>query len=170
VSELVEREAALEPLRTALIARAYDDAGRARASAEADGRQTVAAAREQAAALLAGARAQGEADAAALQAVERSRSRRDARSVVLQTQRAAYDQLREQARQAVRHLLDDPVWRQRLITAVRRQLGEQAELCPQPDGGIIARTPDGRSIDTSVDALVDHALADLDLEQLWTAS
>ncbi len=37
------------------------------------------------------------------------------------------------------------------------------------DGGLLARAPDGRTIDASVGVLVDRALAELDLEQLWTA-
>jgi hypothetical protein len=169
MTELVEREAALEPLRTALLARANDDAGQERVGAEASRREAVAAAHEQAATLLARARAEGERDAAAMQAIERARARRGAREVVLHAQRAAYEELREQARKAVRELLRDPIWQQQLITVLRRQLGEQAELCEQPDGGVIAQALDGRSIDASVTALADRALADLNLERLWTA-
>jgi hypothetical protein len=38
------------------------------------------------------------------------------------------------------------------------------------DGGLFAQAPDGRSIDASIGTLVDSALADLDLEPLWTPS
>jgi hypothetical protein len=168
MTELSEREASLEPLRAALIARANDDAGHGRAGAEASEREAVAGAHEQAAALLAAARVQGERDAAALHVIELARTRRRAREVVLHAQRDAYEELRERAEEAVRELLRDPIWHQQLITVLRRQLGEQAELCEQPDGGVIAQEPDGRSIDTSVVALADQAVAALDLDRLWT--
>lgn len=165
-----DRDVALEPLRAALTARAQADADRVRACAEADERQALAAAREQAAALLADARTQGEEEAAALHALERARARRDARQVVLRAQRDAYEQLRERARDAIRELLADPAWRHRLITVVCRQLGEQAQLQEPAGGGVIAESPDGRRIDTSVDALTERAVATLDLEPLWTSS
>jgi len=170
MTDLLAREAALEPLLAALVARAKEAAEAARAAAEEDGRRAVAAARDQSATLLADARAHGEADAAALLQVERARARRVARAVVLQAQRAVYTELREQARQAARQLLADPTRRERLIAVLRRQLGEQAAIREQPEGGIIAETRDGRSIDASVATLIDQAVADLDLEQLWAAS
>lgn len=163
------RLAALEPLRAALIARARAEAGRVRAAAAEDGRQVLAGARDEAAALVADARAQGEADAAALLAVERSHARRVARGAVLAAQRAVYDELRERARIAVRALLADPDRRARLATVVRGRLGDHAVVRDRPDGGLVAESPDGRGVDASVEALVDSALADLDLEQLWAA-
>jgi vacuolar-type H+-ATPase subunit E/Vma4 len=166
----IQREAALQPLRAALIARANDEAAEARAAAEDRGRQAAAAAHSQAAVVLAAARAHGEADAAALLAAERARVRRTARGVVLAAQRAVYDELRRQAGEAVRQLLDDPAQRERLVAAVGRQLGAQAAFREQPDGGVIAETPDGRSIGASVGALVERAVADLDLEPLWAAT
>jgi len=170
MTDLVAGGAPLEPLRAALIARAKDEADETRTAAEKDGRLAVEAAREEAATMLADARARGEADAAGLLAVEHARARRVARSVVLEAQRAAYAELLTQTRQAARLLLADPLRREQLVAALRRQLGEYASIRDHPDGGIIAETPDGRSIDASVATLIDRAVADLDLEQLWAAS
>jgi vacuolar-type H+-ATPase subunit E/Vma4 len=162
--------AALEPLRAALIARAHAEADRVCAAAEADGQRVLAAARKNAAQLLSDARAQGEADAAALLAVEAASARRAARGVLLAAQRAAYDELRQRARTSARALLDDRSRRARLTAVVRDRLGEHAVVREHPDGGLLAETPDGRRVDASIDTLVDIALAQLDLEPLWAAS
>lgn len=161
---------ALEPLRAALMSRARAVADQARADAETDGRQRLAAARDEAEALLAKARAQGEMDAEAMFESEMDRARRSARGVVLAAQRAAYNELRQRALTAVRGLVADPARRARLATLLRGQLGDQAVIREHPDGGIVAETPDGRSVDASIEKLVDIAVADLDLEQLWAAS
>jgi vacuolar-type H+-ATPase subunit E/Vma4 len=160
---------ALEPLRAGLISRANAEADRIRAAAIEDGQRVLTAAREEAHALLETARAQGRADAAALVAVETARARRAGREEVLAAQQAAYDQLCEQARAAVRALLDEPGRQERLLAVIRGQLGGQAEIHLLPAGGVRAQTPDGRSIDASVAALVDRAVAGLHPEQLWTA-
>lgn len=160
---------ALEPLRAALIARARAEADRVCADAETAGRQLLAEGRDEAEALLAKARAQGETDAAAMFASEMDRARRSARGVVLAAQRAAYTELRQRALTAVRGLLADPARRARLAAVLRSQLGDQAVVREHPDGGIVAETPDGRSLDASIEKLVDSAVADLDLEQLWAA-
>ena len=125
-------------MRAALLARANADADRIRAAAEQDGQETIDAARKQAAALLADARSQGETEGAALLAVDRARARRTARSVVLTAQRAAYDELRRQACDAVRRLLDDPARQARLAAVVRSKLGEDAVIREQAGGGLTA--------------------------------
>lgn len=158
---------ALEPLRAALIARARADADRLCADAETAGRELLAGAGEEAEALLAKARAQGETDAAAMFASEMDRARRSARGVVLAAQRAAYNELRQRALTAVRGLLSDPARRARLATVLRSQLGDQAVIHEHSDGGIVAETSDGRSVDASIEKLVDNAVGELDLEQLW---
>ena len=87
---------------------------------------------------------------------------------MLGAQRAAYDELREQARgggaRAARLIRRGrPV-----STAIARgRLGDHAVVREQPGGGLVAETSDGRRVDASVHALVDSAVADLDLEQLW---
>lgn len=162
--------AELEPVRAALIARARSDAAAMRAAAQVDARRAMADAQQQADAMLADARAQGRADAAAQLAVEQSRSRRAARAVVLAAQRTAYDELRDRARAAVRELMAVPASRAHLELLIRDRLGDDAVVRVQQDGGLLGETPDGRRLDASVRALVDGALAGLDMEQLWAAS
>ena len=120
--------------------------------------------------MIAEARARGLDDARALLAVERARGRLVARNFVLNAQRASYDELSRAARTAVRDLLEEPTERDRLATLLRGQLGDGVIIRDHPEGGLVAEGPDGRTIDASVPALVEQAVADLDLEQLWKAS
>jgi vacuolar-type H+-ATPase subunit E/Vma4 len=168
ITAVVEaRRAALEPLRAALITRARAEAARIQAAADADAQQVMAAARDEAAAVLARARAEGEAEAGAMLATEAARSRQVARGLVLDAQRAAYDELRERARSAVRGLLEAPDRRARLAASLRARLGDQGTVRDHPDGGLLAETDDGRSIDASIGALVDADVSGKDVEQLW---
>jgi hypothetical protein len=169
VTDTEVRKQALEPLTAALLARARADADGERAAAEQEGQQLVATATGEAEALLANAQALGEADAAGLLAADRAQARRAARGVVLGAQRAAYDELRHRSRAAVAELLANPERHRRLAVTVRDRLGEGATARDHPAGGVVAESPDGRRIDASVDALVEAALAGLDLEQLWAA-
>lgn len=164
-----EQESALEPLREALLANARTEAGQLLRAAEESGRQEISAAEDEVATLLARARAQGEADGAALRRVDEAAARSAARARLLAAQLAAYEELRRRSREAVRALLREPGIRDRLAGALRQTLGD-ADVSDTDDGGLFARAPDGRSVDASVAALVDAALADLDLEQLWTVT
>jgi hypothetical protein len=159
---------ALEPLRTALLDRARARADHIRRAADADGRRVLDAATAEANALLAAARAEGAADAAALLRIEATRSRHEIRGILLTAQRSAYDELRGHARLAVRTLLADPAIRAQLVAMIRRRLGDRATIHDAPDGGLLAQAPDGRSVDASVAALVDRAVAGLHPEQLWS--
>jgi len=160
-------DSSLEPLRAALIARAESDAAQIRAQAEQEGQMAVAAARDQAAALLAAARSEGAITASQLLAAEQYKARRAARRVVLTAQRAAYEQLREHSRDAVRRLLVDPTRRGELIATVQERLGDRAVVRDVPDGGLVAEAPDHRRIDATVAALVDAAITALDVEAMW---
>ena len=170
MTELVqEQRLALEPLREALLANARAEADRLRRGAEEAGRQAVAAAEEEVAAMLARARAQGEEDGAELRRADQARVRSAARAGLLADRRAMYDELRRRARTVVRELLREPGERELLAEALRHGLGGRATVSDTDDGGLRARAPDGRTIDASVGVLVDRALAELDLEQLWAA-
>jgi hypothetical protein len=160
-------ETSLEPLRAALIARAEADAAQIRAQAEQEGQAAVAAAREQAAALLVAARREGALSATQLLAAEQRKARRAGRRVVLTAQRAAYEQLREQSREAVRRVLVDPTRRGELVATVRERLGDRVLIRDVPDGGLVAEAADHRRIDATVAALVDAAIAALDVEAMW---
>lgn len=157
----------LEPLRAVLLRRAEAAADALRAAADREAGAATDAAQQQAAAALARARADGEADAAQRQAEDRARARREARGIVLAAQRAVYDELRTRARAAVRELLADPDAQRQLTALVRTRLGQDAQVRPQPSGGVVGELPDGRRVDASVDALVEQALAGLDLAPLW---
>ncbi len=159
----------LEPLRAALLAQATAEADRIRADAEADARRRLDAARHEAGQLVAEARARGEAEAGWILATEEASARRDARAVVLAAQREAWERLREGSRSAVRALLRDPVVRERLAAGLRARL-PGASIEDLADGGLAARTPDGRSVDASVAALVDRALPVVEGERLWSGS
>lgn len=160
---------ALEPLATTLRARAAAIATAERDAADREGQRLVAQACAQAETVLAEAQRLGAADAAGLLEVERSRARRAARDVVLAARRAAYDELRRRCRVALAELVSDPGRHRRLADAVRGRLGEGATVHDHPSGGVVGVSPDGRSVDASVDALVDSALAGIDVEQLWAA-
>jgi vacuolar-type H+-ATPase subunit E/Vma4 len=164
-----ETAVALEPLRAALFRRAREAAADLRADAERQARAIVDAAEQQAAARLAQVRSEGEAVAAQLEAQERGRSHQAARGVVLAAQRAVYDDVRSQTRDRVRELLADPERYQELAETLRRELGQDAAISEHPGGGVLAEAPDGRRIDASVDVLVDRALSNLALEQLWSS-
>lgn len=169
MTDAEERTQALQPLTVALLARARADADGERAAAELEGEQALATATRRAGDLLARAQALGEADAAELLAADRAQARRAARGLVLAAERAAYDELRRRSCAAVAVLLADPERQRRLALIVRDRLGDGATVRNHPAGGVVAESPDGRRIDASVDALVDAALAGMDLGQLWAA-
>jgi vacuolar-type H+-ATPase subunit E/Vma4 len=167
---LGERQRSLQPLRAALIANAQAKAQAIRAGAEADGREVLAAAKAEADAVLATARAQGTADVEAALSLERAHDARAARGLLLAAQQRAYDKLRQQARDAVRSLLRDPARRSQLADTLRHRVGAGATVNDHPDGGLLATGPNGRGADASVHALVDVALAQLNLETLWAST
>jgi hypothetical protein len=157
----------LEPLRSALVRQAHHDADMVTAAAEEQGRQSVAAAQAEAAALVEQAKTQGESAARALQSHERARLRRAHRGVVLAAERAAYDELTRRACSAVQELLADGENRARLTVLLKRRLGTGASVSDLPDGGLHAEDLEGRSVDAAVSTLVDDALSRLDVSQLW---
>jgi vacuolar-type H+-ATPase subunit H len=165
-------DAALAPVRTALVAAAQADAAAALAAAEAEATATVAAAEAQAAELVARARAEGAADAEAMLAADRARGGREARRIVLAARRQAYDLLRGRARAGVAALRADPAYPailERLTARARALLGADAGIAPHPDGGVLASAP-GRRCDLSLPALADRAVDSLgpEVERLWT--
>ncbi|HEV7187335.1 MAG TPA: V-type ATP synthase subunit E family protein [Blastococcus sp.] len=162
---------ALAPVREGLLAQARADADATLAAADADAAVVVATAREQAATILDEARTRGERDAAVLEARERARGRREARSAVLQAQRDAYEELRRTARAAARQLRADPRYPDLVAALTERarvELGPGATVHEHPDGGVVAAAA-GRRLDGSLEALADRALTGLgpDVQGLW---
>jgi vacuolar-type H+-ATPase subunit E/Vma4 len=166
-----ELRRSLTPVREGLLAAARADADATAAAAEADAAAVVSDARAQAGAILDEARARGERDALVLEARERARARREARSTVLKAQRDAYEHLRRAARAAARRLRADPGYPALvadLTARARTELGPGAVVREHPDGGVVAEAP-GRRLDGTLDALADRALADLgpEVQGLW---
>ena len=158
---------ALEPLRAALLARATAEAAQVRADAEEDARRRLDDARHEADRLVADARERGAADAGWVLAVEETTLRRSARGVVLAAQRDAWERLRRESRVAVRVLLQEPEVRDGLAELLRTRL-PGCSVRDTEDGGLVAETDDGRSVDASVEALVDRVLPGMDGERLWS--
>ncbi len=163
---------ALEPLRRTLLdaARAEADLQCARAVREAD--TTVAAARSDAAAVLDRARSRGEAEAADVLANEHVLAGRARRGRVLTARQATYASLREQVLAGVADLLREPGTRSRLVAELASslgagELGATARAADLPDGGLELVAADGSRAVIRPSDLVDEALADLDLDQLW---
>ncbi|HZC41667.1 MAG TPA: V-type ATP synthase subunit E [Streptosporangiaceae bacterium] len=164
-------DAALAPVRAAMLTRSREQAAAIVARARGEAAGLVAQARQEAEDAIARARAEGSARAAALAAAERSRARRDARVVVLRAQRDLLETLRSQVAAAVGALRGEPGYDQllRRLTALARQAaGPDATVTEHPDGGVIATAP-GVVADCSLPWLADQAVAAIgpDLARLW---
>jgi vacuolar-type H+-ATPase subunit E/Vma4 len=124
------------------------------------------------AALIARARAEGEA-AAELEAIsELAQARRRARSLFLQAQRDVYEDVRRQVYAAADELRSTPRYAdlvEWLAARAREVLGPDAEIeRDPPEGGVVARSGK-RSLDYTLPVLVERCLADhaADIDRLW---
>jgi cell division septum initiation protein DivIVA len=163
------QEESLAPLRETLLARAEEYARRVLADAEATATGTLERARADAAQIVETAREQGAADAQEVLTSQRARVRGLVRALVLQTQRAAYDDLRRTARADARRLVaDGPGLATRLAGLGRDRVGEEACVSAQPDGTVVAERG-VRRWEWSPDMLADDAVLELGekVEQLW---
>ena len=154
--------AALEPLKAELLRRANGAAAERVQQAAAEDAATVAQAEHEAALIVDQARREGIAEAAALVAVQRARSRRQAREVVLRARAEAWAELRQRSMAAVTLLSTEPAYRElrsRLADYVRAELGTEAVIFHAPTGGVIGTVP-GRRLDCSVATLVEQVLAE----------
>ncbi|HEY8474223.1 MAG TPA: hypothetical protein VIL37_16510 [Natronosporangium sp.] len=162
-------EAALRPVRAALLAAARADAGRIVAEAEQAAAATLAQGRAAADRIRTEARAQGTASGQAVAAAARRRARRAARARVMLARREAYEQLRAAARRAVARLPAEPDWPRRraaLAAAVTARLGPGTVIRETADGGVVGERA-GRRVDCSLAVLADRA-ADAVAQQLQT--
>jgi vacuolar-type H+-ATPase subunit E/Vma4 len=152
-------EAALAPLRSALLATAQEDADRRLREADEAAHATQAESDASVARGRAAARSRGAADAAAAVTQQRSRAGARARSILLEARREEYLALKQAARSAMAALRDDPSYpamRERMADAVRRRLGPQAQIDDADGGGVLGRAP-GRRVDYSLASLADQA-------------
>ena len=164
----------LEAVENALVADAKADAELLVAAADRDADAKVQAARDEAARLVASARAAGEREAGQILARQRSATRREARSIVLDAQRTVFDELRHRARAAVRALADEADY-ERFIAALggpaAAELGPNAVITVAPSGepGIFA-IDGSRRVDYRLATLADRAVDELgsQIASLWT--
>ncbi|HTZ30578.1 MAG TPA: hypothetical protein VMC83_41705 [Streptosporangiaceae bacterium] len=158
-----EQDAALEPVRAAMLRRATAEAQAIIATARRDAAALLVAARRDAEAALARARADGAAQAAPLAAAERNRGRQTARETVLEAEHAIRGDVECRIRAAVLGLRRQAGYqdlRDRLTGACRAAAGPGAEVAEHPDGGVVARTP-GVIVDCSLPRLADVAIGEL---------
>jgi vacuolar-type H+-ATPase subunit H len=162
-------EAALGPVRAALLRRAREQA----AGITAEARRQAAAALEQAhrdaASQVARAREAGRSQAAQLSAELRAQGRRRARAALLGAQREAYEELRDRVRASMASLRGGPGYAlllERLRHDAGQAAGPGAVLTEAPAGGIIARAP-GIVVDCSLPRLADAAVEALGEQVAW---
>ena len=161
----------LAPLTAALRDRAGAAADEVLARADEDARALLDRAHREAEAILAQARAKGAADGAAILAAERAGAARRARGVLLTAQRAAHDDLRTAAREAVRALRDDPdypVMLEALRARAQFDLGPGAVVTTLDRGGIVAESGP-RRIEYSLEGLADDLVDEVvDRAEPWS--
>jgi vacuolar-type H+-ATPase subunit E/Vma4 len=165
-------DAALDPVRKALLSAARDDAAAVLRKAEQQKEALLADARRTAAELLTTARSEGEAEATAIVAARMAQSRRDARRTVLAAQRELYDELRRRCRTAAIELAATPAYeglRRHLAERAEEQLGADATVTDSPEGGVLASVG-SRRLDLSLPTLAERALdrSGAEVAELWT--
>ncbi|WP_350275738.1 V-type ATP synthase subunit E family protein [Kribbella sp. HUAS MG21] len=165
-------DAALGPVRSALLTAARADAAAILGGAEAQRGELLGQAQRTAAELIAEARSTGAADATALLAIRLAQSRREARRSALTAQRELYDELRRRCRAAASALAESSEYegiRRRLVDMAREQLGPEAVIEDSPGGGVVA-SAGSRRMDLSLPALADRALerSGPEVAALWT--
>jgi len=166
-------DAALDPVRTALLAAARGDAAAVRQKAQREKTELLDDARRTADGLLATARAEGAADASAAVAARMTQSRRDARRAILAAQRELYDELRRRCRAAATGLAESPEYegfRRHLAEQAQARLGSETTVTDSLEGGVVA-SAGSRRLDLSLPALADRALerSSAEVTGLWTA-
>lgn len=162
----------LDPVRAALLDDARHAASDIVRAASADADQTVAAARHDTDEALERVRRRAEATARARAERAQEDARRAANTELLRTRDALQREVADRIRDAVSRLPDDPRYPallDRLEQLARQQLGPDAEIVPDPDGGLVA-TAGGRRVDYRLPALADRAsdaIAD-EVVTLWS--
>jgi cell division septum initiation protein DivIVA len=157
------QDAALEPVRTALAIAADARVTSTLAAAEAAAAALLTAAQRAADEAVSRAAAEGAADARPAAMADLARSRRTARSMALEADRATEQYLADRIRAAVLALRDEagyPPLRDRLSKMAASAAGPGAALADHQDGGVIATAP-GVVVDCSLGKLADRAIAAL---------
>jgi hypothetical protein len=155
-----EQQAALEPVRAAMLRRATAEADAITATAHQHAAELLAAARRDAEAALRRARADGIALAAPLAAAEQARGRRAARAALLAAERGIRTEAESRIRAAILSLPGQPGYgelRDRLAALARAAAGPGAVVRDHPGGGVIAHAP-GVLADCSLPRLADRVI------------
>jgi hypothetical protein len=154
------QQAALAPVREAMLRRAAGRADLLVADARRAAQALLTQARTDAAAAVTMAREDGQAQAEPLAVAERNRGRHDARAILLGADLLARDELADRIRAAIRGLRDQPGYpelRDRLAALAGSVAGPGATVSEHPDGGVIARAP-GVLVDCSLPRLAERAI------------
>jgi hypothetical protein len=158
------QQAALEPVRAAMLHQATQDAAAAVANARDAAAAMIAQAEADADALVTRATAEGAAKAAPVAVAELSRGRQAARSVTLGTDLAIRNEVVSRIKAAVLALRDGPDYPQlleRLNALASGAAGPDAVITPHPDGGVVAASG-GVTVNCSLPRLADRVVAVLD--------
>jgi hypothetical protein len=158
------QQAALEPVRAAMLRQATQDAAAAVASARDAAAAMIAQAEADADALVAQAAADGTAQATPVATAELSRGRQAARSVTFGADLAIRNEVVERIKAAVLALREGPDYPhlvERLSVLAASAAGTDAVITAHPDGGVIA-TSGGITVNCSLPRLADRAVAVLD--------
>jgi hypothetical protein len=161
---LARQQAALEPVRAAMLRQATQDAATSIASARDAATAMIAHARADADALVAQAMVEGAAQAAPVAVAELSRGRQAARSVTLGADLAVRDEVVRRMKAAVLALRDRPDYPrllERLSVLAASAAGPGAVVTAHPHGGVVA-TSGGVTVNCSLPRLADHAVAVLE--------
>lgn len=164
----------LDPARETLLADACTRAAALLAEADTDAAAQLERARREADDLVARARAKGEAEGRIAAGRAAATQRSFARMEVRGAQRAAHDELREQARAAALSLRDAPDYDElldRLAATARLDLGDDAQIERDPPGAGGVRGRAGtRQVDYTLAALADRCVDGLGsrVRRLWT--
>lgn len=156
-----ERQAALEPVRAAMLRQATQDAAAAVAAAKDAAAAMIAQAQADAEALVAQARVDGAAQAAPIAAAEVSQGRQAARSVTLGADLTIRNEVVRRIKAAVLGLRDGPDYPrllERLSVLAASAAGPGAIVAEHPDGGVVAANR-GVTVDCSLPRLADRAVA-----------
>jgi vacuolar-type H+-ATPase subunit E/Vma4 len=150
---------ALEPLPTALMARAREEAEACVAQMRrrtANEFEAASAAADQA---VQEARVRGETEAATAVAVDDATVRRQVRTLLLAARRSVYEQLRTHVHSDVRQLRGEPIYRDlrdTMTSAGRSLIGPGAMVREVDDGCVIEAS--GRRVEVTLESLADWAL------------
>lgn len=156
-----EQQAAIEPVRAAMLRRATAEAEAIIATARRDASALLASSQLDARTTLDRARADGMALAAPLAAAERGRGRRAARAALLDREHSLRDEAENRIRGAILSLPGHPGYgelRDRLAALALAAAGPGAVVSDHPRGGVIARAP-GVLVDCSLPRMAERVIA-----------